>query len=306
MTAQRILLGCLLGLPFATSAQVNVPNTFEAGEPAVADDVNANFEALADVLSDVAERVGNLEPQPVPVPPLAVEIVGDDSPMRIRGIEQGGVVREPGAMPDPDPLIVHGLPGSLSDLIGYLASSTRIDGRLLSLAEDTATPLQSFSSAYIVELNLPVVGPNAESPFEVQLSIDPEDADLGPFAPEQATAPVAGDTYEPAVELSLGSLGVTLTALSSEPLGVTRCRGCRLATTNPALRVDAAEAGPVLTAFMSGRRISDIDLRYLRPDGSVALAITAMHARIIHAVPDYAGDGVRLELALQEPGLAEY
>jgi len=45
----------------AASAQVTVPNTFAAGQPARAADVNANFQALATAINSLAARVSKLE-----------------------------------------------------------------------------------------------------------------------------------------------------------------------------------------------------------------------------------------------------
>lgn len=139
----------------------------------------------------------------------------------------------------------------------------------------SATPLLSFMRAYIVEMNVPAVGPDSPAPFEIRFNIDADDADVGPFAPEQASAPAGGDAYAPSVELSVGSLGLTITALSVERIDATRFRACRLEIANPVLRVAAADAGPLLDVFTTGLRISDVRLRYLRPDGSAAIAITA-------------------------------
>ncbi|GCL64252.1 hypothetical protein [Pseudaquabacterium pictum] len=52
-----------LTLAGAASAQVTVPNTFVAGAPARAADVNANFQALATAINSLAARVAKTEGQ---------------------------------------------------------------------------------------------------------------------------------------------------------------------------------------------------------------------------------------------------
>ena len=47
----------------AASAQVSVPNTFSAGTPARAADVNANFQTLVNAINDLSSRVSRLEGQ---------------------------------------------------------------------------------------------------------------------------------------------------------------------------------------------------------------------------------------------------
>jgi hypothetical protein len=47
----------------AASAQVSVPNTFTAGTPARAADVNANFQALVTAVNTLSSRVSKLEGQ---------------------------------------------------------------------------------------------------------------------------------------------------------------------------------------------------------------------------------------------------
>lgn len=51
----------LAAIATAASAQVTVPNTFVAGAPAKAADVNANFQALATAINSLNTRVGKLE-----------------------------------------------------------------------------------------------------------------------------------------------------------------------------------------------------------------------------------------------------
>lgn len=58
-----VLAVLLAGVCSAASAQVTVPNTFSAGAPARAADVNANFQALATAVNGLAGRVARLEGQ---------------------------------------------------------------------------------------------------------------------------------------------------------------------------------------------------------------------------------------------------
>ena len=52
----------LIALSFSTaiSAQTQVPNTFQAGQPARAVDVNANFDALENAVDDVSTQIGSV------------------------------------------------------------------------------------------------------------------------------------------------------------------------------------------------------------------------------------------------------
>ena len=50
-------------LSAAVNAQVTVPNTFTAGTPAKASEVNANFQALVTAVNSLTARVGKLEGQ---------------------------------------------------------------------------------------------------------------------------------------------------------------------------------------------------------------------------------------------------
>ena len=58
-----ILVFSLLGFCAAVPAQVTVPNTFAAGAPAKAADVNANFQALVNGINALGSRVSKLEGQ---------------------------------------------------------------------------------------------------------------------------------------------------------------------------------------------------------------------------------------------------
>ena len=60
----RIALAIVLCLAsVGVSAQVSVPNTFAAGTPARAADVNANFQALVTAINAIGTRVAKLEGQ---------------------------------------------------------------------------------------------------------------------------------------------------------------------------------------------------------------------------------------------------
>lgn len=59
-TAAMLALALLGG---SASAQVSVPNTFAAGTPARAADVNANFQALVNAVNGLTSRVSKLEGQ---------------------------------------------------------------------------------------------------------------------------------------------------------------------------------------------------------------------------------------------------
>lgn len=53
-----ITAACLLSLPVGLHAEVSLPNTFNSGEPAVADEVNQNFQALADAINNLDSSTG--------------------------------------------------------------------------------------------------------------------------------------------------------------------------------------------------------------------------------------------------------
>ncbi len=64
MTATRKLIAAAAAtalMPAATLAEVSVPHEFQAGTPARAGEVNANFEALRAALSDAMARIEQLE-----------------------------------------------------------------------------------------------------------------------------------------------------------------------------------------------------------------------------------------------------
>ncbi|MCH8504525.1 MAG: hypothetical protein LAT50_09400, partial [Ectothiorhodospiraceae bacterium] len=58
-------------------AQVSIPNTFQAGETASADEVNANFQALQAALDDALERIEVLESDTVAGLGDHVEVIAD-------------------------------------------------------------------------------------------------------------------------------------------------------------------------------------------------------------------------------------
>lgn len=53
-----VTAACLLSFPVVLNAEVSVPNTFTDGEPAVANAVNQNFEALADAINNLESSTG--------------------------------------------------------------------------------------------------------------------------------------------------------------------------------------------------------------------------------------------------------
>ena len=69
-----ILLG-LASVPLI--AQVSVPHVFQAGETAVADEVNANFQELQDQLNDALQRIEELEADSVAGLGEHVEVIAD-------------------------------------------------------------------------------------------------------------------------------------------------------------------------------------------------------------------------------------
>lgn len=58
-------------------AQVSIPNVFQAGETAVAEEVNANFQALETALNDALQRIETLESSDVAALDDFVEIIAD-------------------------------------------------------------------------------------------------------------------------------------------------------------------------------------------------------------------------------------
>ncbi|ALT77992.1 hypothetical protein [Paucibacter sp. KCTC 42545] len=81
----------LAAIATAASAQVTVPNTFVAGAPAKAADVNANFQALATAINSLNTRVGKLEGGPV----TSSDLVGSYTINAIQ-TELGGAGINPG------------------------------------------------------------------------------------------------------------------------------------------------------------------------------------------------------------------
>jgi hypothetical protein len=53
-----IAVACMLSLPVALNAEVTVPNAFTSGEPAVAGEVNQNFQTLADAINTLESSTG--------------------------------------------------------------------------------------------------------------------------------------------------------------------------------------------------------------------------------------------------------
>lgn len=75
------VLFCLAASSISVSAQVTVPNTFTAGAPAKAAEVNANFQALASAINTLTARVAKLDGQAV-----AADLVGTYA---VNGIQTG-------------------------------------------------------------------------------------------------------------------------------------------------------------------------------------------------------------------------
>jgi hypothetical protein len=73
----RILIGCftLYAVSTAIADPVDIPNQFQAGTPAVAAEVNANFDAVEVAVDDNAQRIAD------------VEITSDDNAQRVATLE---------------------------------------------------------------------------------------------------------------------------------------------------------------------------------------------------------------------------
>ena len=59
-----IVAACLFFFPVTLNAQVTVPNTFSSGAPAVADEVNQNFQTLADAINNLDSSTGGGSSEP--------------------------------------------------------------------------------------------------------------------------------------------------------------------------------------------------------------------------------------------------
>jgi hypothetical protein len=59
-TFRRVVPMLMLGASLPVMAEVNIPNTFQAGETARASEVNANFEALQAAIEELQEQTANL------------------------------------------------------------------------------------------------------------------------------------------------------------------------------------------------------------------------------------------------------
>jgi hypothetical protein len=165
------------GMAAPAAAQVELPIEFQAGEPASADAVNANFDAVTTGLNDLATRVTDLEPGATVDLPLAVEVDRGAVLRPVHDVAQGGVINRRGESPTPEPLVVRGLPGDLSALIEDMALSRRIVGRLMRVEGGTGTPLLTFTEAYVTQMDIPAVGPGAQAPFRVALTVEPGEAE---------------------------------------------------------------------------------------------------------------------------------
>jgi hypothetical protein len=86
------LTALTLGLAFSAHAQVNVPNAFNAGDKAVAAEVNENFAALASTIEALQARVDVLETQATSFAAIAQVITV--SPDAVNGVAGPNVVIE--------------------------------------------------------------------------------------------------------------------------------------------------------------------------------------------------------------------
>lgn len=76
-----VILSTIL-ISFGANAQVTIPNTFTAGSPAVADDVNANFDALAAAINAAAGETSTADVFTFMLPdgtPAAGDMVGSST-----------------------------------------------------------------------------------------------------------------------------------------------------------------------------------------------------------------------------------
>jgi len=169
------------------------------------------------------------------------------------------------------------------------------------------TPLLAYTEAYVTRLSIPSVGPEVETPFLLGLRMEPGSVDVGPFDSQQPVSEPTGELPAPSVQLSIGSLGLTVDALAIDSLVLIRPRGARLATeNNPVLRIPASGTEAIFDAFNMGSRLSTISIDYQNGDSTNLLSITAEFARIRRLVPDYSGEGVLIELILDTPALTNY
>ena len=59
-----VTAACLISFPVALSAEVTLPNTFNTGDPAVAGEVNQNFQTLADAINTLDSSTGGDSSEP--------------------------------------------------------------------------------------------------------------------------------------------------------------------------------------------------------------------------------------------------
>jgi len=59
-SSSLFVLGAIL-FSYSANAQLNIPNTFAAGSPAVADEVNANFDAVATAVNDLGGQTSTAD-----------------------------------------------------------------------------------------------------------------------------------------------------------------------------------------------------------------------------------------------------
>lgn len=283
----------------AAAQEIELPNEFEAGQPARAAEVNANFEALKDAVSENASALAELQPSEPPPPPLAFELNGATELNPLRGAAGGGRQRTSGGLLEPRPLVLHGLPGEISELVRMLAEGRRFNLRVLHLTENTAQALIALDTTRVRSLRVPAVGRDATERFQLSITFDEGEAGLGPFEAESVTPPARGTPFEPGLELVLPTEGVAIAPIAVEVVEVRRNSGGRIVATNAVMSVASADADPLLDAFTGGLVLTDPTLRYLATDGAPVLEVTADRGTIVAAAPGFTGDAVTVELAFE-------
>jgi len=121
------LVSSILGGP--ASAQVTVPNTFAAGSPARASEVNANFQALATAINNLGARVSKLEGNIV-----AADLAGAYTLTRLQTELGGGNSAYVAVYTATDNLVL------AADGTGTLTSGTPEQGHQLNVVTRVLTP----------------------------------------------------------------------------------------------------------------------------------------------------------------------
>lgn len=117
-------------------AQVTVPNTFTAGAPARAADVNANFQALVTAINALGARVTKLEP-----PTAAADFAGTYAMQRFQTELGGGGSARVAVYTSSDGTVTLAADGTAT------RTSSTEQGHQLNLPGDTLTPFSGSSDA---------------------------------------------------------------------------------------------------------------------------------------------------------------